>query len=44
MKCMGVSCESHRIKTQESIVTVHLNDLLMATRETYMNEFRSIYT
>ena len=39
-----VSEWSHIIKTQESIVTVHLNDLLMVTRVTYMNDFESIYT
>ena len=33
----------HIIKTQESIVTVLLNDLLMVTRMTYMNDFKSIY-
>ena len=37
----AVTC---RIKTQESIAAVHLNDLLMVTRVTYMNEFKSIYT
>ena len=33
----------HIFKTQESIVTVHLNDLLMVTRVTYMNDCESIY-
>ena len=39
MKCICV----YIIKTQESIVTVHLNDLLMMTRMTYMNDCESIY-
>ena len=38
MKCMRVWL--HRIKTQKSIVAVHLNDLLMVTRVTYMNDFQ----
>ena len=38
------SAVAYKIKTQESIVAVHLNDLLMMTRVTYMNEFKSTYT
>ena len=40
LKCMWVRVRSHRIKTQKSIVAVHLNDLLMVTRVTYMNDFQ----
>ena len=44
MKCyLSESAVAYEIKTQESIVAVHLNDLLMVTRVTYMNEFKSIY-
>ena len=38
------SAVTYKIKTQESIVAVHLNNLLMVTRVTHMNEFESIYT
>ena len=34
------SVVAYRIKTQKSIVAVHLNDLLMVTRVTYMNDFQ----
>ena len=45
LKCyLNVGVPSHRIKTQESIAAVHLNDLMMVTRVTYMNDFESIYT
>ena len=45
MKCyLSESVVTYKIKTQESIVAVHLNDLLMVTRVTYMNDFKLIYT
>ena len=45
LKCyFSESAVTYKIKTQELIVAVHLHDLLMVTRVTYMNDFKSIYT